>query len=321
MQRQSRTRRLNDAIRRVAAAQHGVIAHWQLQELGLGAEAIRYRLATGSLHPIHRGVYAAGHGPLSWRGRWMAAVLASGDGAVLSHRSAAALWRIWPHRPGMPEVLVPRPRANLPGVIRRCSNLSPAEVTNRHNVPVTSVDRTLLDLAAVVTRPQLTQAFHEAEGQRLTTPHSLARALAARPGRRGNKNIRAVLDDAGYGAGITRSVLEARFTAFLRRHHLPPPERNAELHLGPLRIEADCVWREASVIVELDGREFHETASAFERDRERDRIAAVHGWTPVRVTARNLMQNEGQLARDLRALISAGSDSRRGARTKRAPRR
>jgi very-short-patch-repair endonuclease len=181
----------------------------------------------------------------------------------------------------------------------------PDELAERHGIPATTVDRTLLDLASVATRPVLTNAFHKAEAKHLTSPHSLARALGRHPGRRGNANVRALLADAGYGTGITRSPLEARFTAFLRRHRLPPPARNVELRLGPLIIEADCVWWEQQVLVELDGREFHDTGSAFERDRERDRIAAVHGWTSIRVTSRQLERSQRQLAGDLRALVGS----------------
>ncbi len=176
-------------------------------------------------------------------------------------------------------------------------------MTRARGIPVTTVPRTLLDLAAVASRPELASAFREAEAKRSVTPQSLAAALDRHPGRRGNANVRAVLADAGFGTGITRSVLEARFTAFLRRHGLPPPARNRKLQIGPLRIEADCVWPEHRLIVELDGRTFHDTDSAFETDRARDRMLAVHGWRCIRVTARDVDRDELQLARDLRTLL------------------
>jgi very-short-patch-repair endonuclease len=305
MRDKPRSERVDRRIASIAAQQHGVIAHWQLVELGLSSSALGRRVSSGRLQLLHRGVYAVGHARVSQRGIWMAAVLACGEGAVLSHRSAAGLWRFWRYRPGKPEVLVPRPRGDLRGVTRRSSVVPPAELTQADGIPVTTVNRTLLDLAAVVTRPELTNAFHEAEAKHLTTPHSLARALQSHPGRRGNTKVRALLADAGYGSGVTRSPLEARFTAFLRRHRLPPPDRNAQLRIGPIIIEADCVWWRQRVLVELDGREFHDTGVSFERDRERDRIAAVHGWTPIRITSRHLERSERQLARDLRALIGS----------------
>lgn len=177
-------------------------------------------------------------------------------------------------------------------------------MTRRSGIPVTTVPRTLLDLAAVVPRPELASAFREAEAKRWVTPQSLSEALDRHPGRRGNANVRAVLADAGFGTGITRSPLEARFTRFVRRHRLPPPARNVHMRIGALEIEADCVWFEQRVVVELDSREFHDTGSAFEGDRARDRAVTVHGWRSLRVTSRQLDRDEPQLARDLRALLA-----------------
>jgi Protein of unknown function (DUF559) len=168
---------------------------------------------------------------------------------------------------------------------------------------VTTVARTLLDVAAVVRRGEVFKAFREAEAASLLTAAELAEALRRRPGRRGNVAIRAVLDWTGYGSGVTRSTLEARFGVFLQRHGLPPPQRNVHMRAGALEIEADCVWRDAQLIVELDGRAYHDTATAFEADRARDIGLAADGWTVIRVTWRHLRDGPEQLARDIRAIL------------------
>jgi very-short-patch-repair endonuclease len=291
----------------LAARQHGVVTRAQLAGLGLGRGAIAHRLRVGRLYLIHRGVYAVGHSALTQEGTWMAAVLACGPRAVLSHRSAAGLWELLQPESRQVEVTVPR-GSTRPGICAYQDELAAEEVVERRGIPVTSVLRTCLDLAARVSRAELSRALREAEVRRLITLAELARILDARPGRRGNALVRAVLADAGYGIGRTRSELEAAFTRFLRGHHLPPPKRNRHMRVGAIEIEADCVWPEEQLIVELDGRAFHETATAFERDRARDRALAAHGWTTVRVTWRQLHRDELQLARDLRTLMRRNLD-------------
>lgn len=233
----------------------------------------------------------------------MAALLAADPEAVLSHRSAAALWALLLPAPGPIHITVPTERAPGAGIVAHQSSLGVNEVTQRRRIRVTSVPRTLLDLAGIATQSELARAFREAEGKRFVNAETLAAALCRRPRRRGNKRLRAALANAGYGTGRTRSELEARFTAFLRRHRLRPPARNLQLRIGPLDIEADCVWVQERVIVELDSRAFHDTDTAFESDRARDRALAVHGWTVIRITWRQLERDELQLARDLRELL------------------
>jgi very-short-patch-repair endonuclease len=299
----ARGSQLDRALADMAARQHGVVTRAQLVELGLGRGAIRRRLEAGRLHRIHRGVYAVGHPELTQEGLWLAGVFGAGRGAVLSHRSAAALWQILLPSPTTVEVTIPVPRRPGPGILAHESQLPPDEIVDRARIPVTNVPRTLLDLAAPVPSRVLSRAFREAEVRRLITPAILARTLARHPGRRGNRNVRALLNDVGFGTGITRSELETLFTRFLRRHRLPAPRRNFHVRVGGIDIEADCVWPEARLIVELDSRTFHGTATAFETDRARDRALAAHGWTVIRVTWRQLQRDELQLARDLRALV------------------
>ena len=277
----------------------------------MGRGAIRRRLESGRLYLLHRGVYAVGHPEVSQEGMWLAGVFGAGKGAVLSHRSAAALWLLLPPCPTTVEVTVPTARSPR-GVVAYESRLPANEITEHKGIPVTTLPRTLLDLAAVVPRPAVARAFREAqtkprlgEGQarpRLTLD-ALAALLDRHPGRRGNTTIRAMLADAGFGTGVTRSELEAAFTRFLRRYSLPPPRRNVYMRVVGLELEADCLWPESRVIVELDSRQFHDTATAFEQDRARDRALAAHGWTVIRVTWRQLHRDELQLARDLRRLL------------------
>jgi len=291
-------------IAALAAGQHGLVRRGQLHALGLSAGAVERRIEAGRLHLIHRGVYAVGHPRLTRKGRWLAGVYAAGAGAVLSHRSAATLWGADLPPFKLVEVTTPTGRHPGPGILAHESLLSPAEVTRRGGIPVTVPLRTIVDLAAVGGRRLAWPAFRAFEEKRRVTVEELADAVEGRSGRRGNRALRAILLDAGFGRGITRSELEAAFTAFLRRHRLPPPARNLPIPIGPIEIEADFAWPEARLIVELDGRRFHETATAFERDRARDRALAAHGWRVIRVTWRQLHGDGGQLARDLRAILA-----------------
>jgi very-short-patch-repair endonuclease len=310
-QSQARGQRIDAAIAAFAAGQHGVVTRGQLGALGLKRGAIEHRLTIGRLYLIHRGVYAVGHPELTQEGRWMAGVFGAGKGAVLSHRSAATLWRLLLPSPTTVEVTVPTARSPR-GVVAYESRLPADEITDHKGIPVTTVARTVLDLAGVATRPVVARTLREAQtkprvGELQARPQLTLDALAAlldrHPGRRGNRTIRAMLAEAGFGTGITRSELEARFTRFLRRYSLPAPRRNVHMQVGGLDIEADCVWPEVRVIVELDGRQFHDNATAFEQDRARDRALATHGWTVVRVTWRQLQREAPQLARDLRTLL------------------
>jgi very-short-patch-repair endonuclease len=286
----------------------------QLTALGLGRGEIEHRLRIGRLYLLHRGVYAVGHPELTQEGRWLAGVFGAGRGAVLSHRSAGALWQLLLPSPNFVEVTVPIARSPGAGIRAHASRVPADEITEHKGVPVTTLSRTLLDLAAVVPRPVVARAFREAqtkprlgEGQarpRLTLD-ALAALLDRHPGRHGNRTVRELLAEAGFGTGVTRSELEARFTRFLRRYSLPAPQRNVHMQVGGLELEADCVWPESRVIVELDSRQFHDNAVAFEQDRARDRALAAHGWTVIRVTWRQLQRDAVQLARDLRALLSA----------------
>jgi very-short-patch-repair endonuclease len=257
----------------------------------------------GVLHVVHRGVYAPGHCLLTAEGRWMAAVLVCGSGAVLSHRSAGRLWRVLPSAAGWTEVTMPEGWRPRPGITRHRSLLPADETAVVDGIPVTSVSRTLLDLAAVLSRRQLERALNEAEVLELTDRLSLPDLLERYPRRRGSAALRALLGDGEALRGITRSELEERFVSFIDAHGLPRPRLNADLAVRGRFFEVDCLWHEQRLIVELDGRASHGTGRAFERDRERDRLLLAEGWRVIRITWRQLRDDAPGVLADLRRLL------------------
>ncbi len=290
------------AIAALAKRQHGVIARHQLTALGLGRGAIRHRAECGRLHRLYRGVYGVGHVALAPRGRLMAAVLAAGPGAVVSHRSAAALWGI--AGGGSPyDLLVPSRRRSPAGRVTRTAALPADEQTVFDGIPLTTVPRTLLDLAAVLSPQRLERAVNEAEVQRLSDPLSLDDLVARYPRRRGTAAVRAILAQGRLGLDVTKSELELEFHAFLREHRLPRPEWQAELAASGRTFEVDCLWRAQRLAVELDSRTFHDAPTRFESDRARDRALSVAGWRVIRITWRQLHRERATLAADLRRLL------------------
>jgi very-short-patch-repair endonuclease/predicted transcriptional regulator of viral defense system len=297
-------RRVDGPIGALAARQHGVVARRQLRGLGIDDSAIDSRLRRGALLALHRGVYAVGHRKLTIQARWMAAVLAGGPGAVLSHRSAGEHWALVTRSGSIPEVTRPRGFKGRPGMRAHRLTLPPDEVEVLDGIPVTSVSRTLFDLAAVLSRAQLEQALNEAEVRQLTSRLSVPDLLRRHPGRRGAAALRAVLDD-DEGGGITRLELERRFAALIDAHRLPRPRRNAHVAVRGRFFEVDFLWRSQRVAVELDGRAVHGTKRAFETDRERDRILLAEGWRPMRVTWRQLEDEPETIVYDLRGLLAS----------------
>ena len=268
----------------------------------MSREMIDGRIERGTLHPIHRGVYAVGHTRLTKEGRYMAAVLACGEAAVLRGRTAAAHWGIRRHS-GRIEINTPgRPRARKDNAFVASSwKLDPDETTTHEGIPTTTVARTLMDLAATDRRVQLEKAIREAEFLRLFDLGELQRLMERRPRQKGMTTLRAVVEAAAETRNRTRSDLEDRFRELLLDEQLPMPEINAEINLGERKIEADMVWRDRWLIVELDGWQGHGTRSAFESDRERDLALAAHGWRCVRITWRMLRPG---IPTQLRALLA-----------------
>ena len=288
-------------IARIAAPQHGVVTHAQLIAAGLGEKAIRYRVRIGRLHRLHRGVYAVGHCPPSPHARAMAAVLACGPGAALSHRSAAALWNM--RRPWRGPVEVSGPGRHRHAGIRhyRCKLLD-ADRDQNYGIPVTTPARTIVDFADVEPSDRaLTRALNEARLNKHLTLPALTAQLARSNGRRGAHRLR---QHTEYAGAPTRSEFEDAARAFVEQYDLGHPETNQVIE----GYEVDLVWRDAKLIVELDSRTHHDTAIAFEQDRERDATLLAAGYVTVRVTWRRLIDAPAREAERLRALIQARTD-------------
>jgi very-short-patch-repair endonuclease len=297
-------RKRERSLSRLATQQHGVIARRQLLALGFGEDAIQLRLAAGRLNPVHTEVYAVGHRRISQRSYWWAGLLAYGDGALLSHRSAAALWGIARSRGSLVDVTAPEGRQ---GVERRKQlwihrgKLHAEDHTQHDGIPVTTVGRTLFDLAEVVNTEQLEYAWEEADRLKRLQLGEVERVCERGYGRRALKPIRRLLAEAR-AVIPTRSPLEDRFQRFSRFYDLPPHHTNVEV-LGK---EVDVLWPAARLIVELDSWEFHSHRAAFQRDRARDTRLLVAGYRTVRVTHDRLDHEAVQLATEIRQLLSQG---------------
>ncbi len=286
-----------------AAGQHGVIGHDQVLRLGLGNSAISHRLVAGRLHTVHAGVYAVGHPVLTTKGRWMAAVLAGGPGAALSHQDGAALHAFRRDAGAKIHVTVPdRSGRRRPGIVfHRPRTLPEDEVTVVDGIPVTTPERTLLDLAEVVSRRQLERACDEAERLRAVDWSRAAELVERHPGKLGARRLRRVLLAHAIGDRRTRSELEERFLALCRRHGIPRPDVNTVVAGS----EVDVAWRGARLVVEIDGDEWHRTAVARERDRRRDAALVADGWRVLRLGEGRLLTDGPRIAGELRSVLGA----------------
>jgi very-short-patch-repair endonuclease len=295
-------------IGELAGRQHGVVARRQLEKLGVGKGSIEKRVRMGRLYRLHRGVYAVGHRVLSREARSMAAVLACGPAAVLSHRSAAALWGVRGASSRAIEVTTPQKSRSHGSIHRHFAVLPPDEVTEHRGIPVTTVPRTLFDLAAVSPADVVEQALRESEFRRLHDRLSLPDLLARYPGRRGVPTVRECLRRRrDLPPGRARSWLELEFLPFLRRNGLPRPRLNAWLQVGGRSIQVDCLWP-GDVVVELDGFAAHGTRTAFREDRARDRRLRVAEYGVIRIAPEQLEDEPEEIAKDLRALIRGGRE-------------
>lgn len=299
-----RSRPIDTEVAHLAEAQHGVVARWQLMDIGMTERAIEHRIATGRLHLVGKGVYAVGHRCLSREGRWLTAVLSSGPSAVLSHRSAAALWGIRSSAGGPVDITLPSKSTSSRRVRRHHSLLPADEVGEHEGIPVTSVPRTTLDLAARASIDEVESVIREAEYRQLYDRLSLPDLLDRYPGRRGVQRVRTALERIeALPPGRPRSPLEERFLPFLRRHGLPRPRLNDWIVVGTHRFQVDCHWEGTGQIVELDSWQAHGTRTAFRSDRTRDRILRVSGYAVTRISWAQLDDEPEAVARDLRALL------------------
>jgi very-short-patch-repair endonuclease len=274
----------DEIVARIAARQHGLVTIGQLHLAGLDKSAVARRVAAGRLHRVFRGVYAVGHAGLGNEGRWMAAVLACGDGAALSHRSAAELWRLLDPADGPIHVIVPvaggrRGRDGLR--IHRVPSLPTAATTRRDGIAVTTPARTLADLRTTLSHGELRTAVRQAEFLGLPIdPHALV------PDR-------------------TSSELERLFLRLVRRHRLPAAEVNARI----AGLEVDFLWREQRLIVETDGYHYHRGSVAFEDDRARDNRLMSCGYDVLRFTYKRVVDEPDAVVALVRARLTRAFDA------------
>jgi very-short-patch-repair endonuclease/predicted transcriptional regulator of viral defense system len=293
-------------IAELAARQHGVVSLTQLKALGMTASGVRKRAANGRLHRIHRGVYAVGHARLTKQGRWLADVMAYGPRALLSHRSGAGLWNVRADNRARTDVSVPGPSArSRPGIeVHRSMTLTPADATIVDGIPCTTLARTLLDLAEVVSPRSLERAIEQAEVLRLFDLRAVEEVLARANGRRGAAKLRAVLAGLEEPA-LTDTEVEERFLALCRAASLPSPEVNQWLNIDDEpAIKADFLWRAERVVIETDGWESHGTRQAFERDRRRDERLKLAGYQPLRFTRRRIVSDPSGVMKTVAQLLA-----------------
>jgi very-short-patch-repair endonuclease len=296
------------AVLALGSRQHAVLRLDQLSALGLSLDAVRKRAAAGRLHRVHTAVYSlVPRALLTREGHWMAAVLACGDGAVISHRTAADLLGLRPTSRARIEVTIPgRSRRGPKGIdVHRSTTLTEADTTLERGIPCTTVARTALDLASVSPRRVVERALDQAEVMGVFDLIALDDQLSRNPNHPGTPPLRSVLNQHYVGSTLTQSELEEALLALCRRIGVRPPKVNRWIDLGdggPM-IWADFVWFEHRVIVETDGARYHGTQQARERDPRRDQRAIVAGWRPVRTTGRQVKWRPRELEATLLALL------------------
>jgi very-short-patch-repair endonuclease len=284
----------------LARRQHGVISRAQLLDAGLTRHAIEHRIRRGRLHPVRRGVFAVGRPEVSRHGEWMAAVLVGGDGAALSHASAADLWGIRPSPSrSWPEVSVPSSRAprHRHGIrIHRRSDLE-RYVTNRDRIPVTSVPLTLMDLAPRLSDPRLDRAVNRADALDLIDPEELRIALDGLGPRPGVGRLKKLLDSHTFR--LTDSDLERRFLPLAMAAGLPVPL--TQQMVSGFRV--DFYWPELGLVVETDGLRYHRTPAQQQRDHDRDQAHSAAGLIPLRFSHRQIARDPEQVVETLRKVV------------------
>lgn len=269
----------------------------ELKRIGISDREIRTRLATGVLIPIHRGVFRVGHTAPSLEARYLAAVKACGPGSLLAGRAAAHLLHLLRRPPSLPEVLTTRYRCPTGVTVTRCRSIDPRDRTGWCGVPVTTVPRTIVDLAALLDPADLARASHEAMVRHRIKPDAVERILGRRHNWPGARELRRVL--AG-DEPVSLSKLESSFIAAIRRARLPLPKTNVPT--GAHRV--DCRWPQHRLTVELDSYRYHHTRHAWEQDRRRERDARTRGDEFRRYTWFDVCEDPEPMLADLQALLT-----------------
>jgi very-short-patch-repair endonuclease len=276
-------------IARLARVRHGVVRRATLRGAGLTRGEIDGRIARGQLHQVHRGVYAVGHRALSAEGRWLAAVLACGPTAVLSHRSAAALWGLLGDSSAVH--VTTEHRIRPAGVMAHEGRLVPADRRKRRGIPVTSPSRTIVDEAQELDDDDIERMLREAQFRGLFDVMAMRDALT----RRRSRVLTELLDDLN----PTQSMLEDAFLRLCRRFRIPKP--TAQIRRG--RRRPDFVWKDQRLIVECDSWAAHRTPYAFQADRTLSNAVQLAGWRILRFTTTDVRRRAAMVAEQvLRAL-------------------
>jgi very-short-patch-repair endonuclease len=288
----------------LATEQHGVAARTQLLALGFTRNKIQRRIDEARLHRIHRGVYAVGHRKLTLKGIWLAAVLAVGADALVSHRAGLALWDLRRSESGLIDVTVPG-SSGKPGPkgvrVHTTLSMCPHDVAVIDGIPVTSLAWTVIDYAGIADQRQVRLVLEALERRRIYIGRELDELLERTPNRKGARTTRAAIAEIAGPAPWHQSVLEETFHELIRASDLPDYEANVFVE-GEL---VDALWRQERVIVELDGFAFHKSRAQFEADRRRDAKLTVAGYKVLRITQQRLQNEPEAVLDDLRALLSA----------------
>lgn len=289
---------VDSLIAEIASRAHGVVSRAGLIRAGLTEEHIKVRARRGALIRVHRGIYRVGHAAPSAHATLIAAVLACGEGAVLSGRAAAWLLGLVGGDAPPPEVICSTKR-RLDGVRTRRARkrIDPRDVTIAAGIPTTTPARTLVDLAAELHESALARACHAAGVRHRTAPRDIEDVLARRPTAPGSKRLRAVI----HGAPVSLSKLEASFIALLNRSGLPLPVTNRLS--GGKRV--DCRWPVHRLVVELDSYAFHNSRHSWEEDRARERRARAAGLEHRRYTWFDVVERPSPTVRELRRLLQS----------------
>jgi very-short-patch-repair endonuclease len=286
-------RTVEGELARIASSAHGVVTRPQLLQAGLTRAEIKWRVRIGALIPEFRGVYRVGHRAPSVEARYLAAVRACGEGALLSGRSAAYMLGVLKGAPPPPEVTAPTER-RVPGVITHRSRRGEQDATTWRGIPITTTARTLVDLAASLSLNALARACHEAEILHGTTPAHVEAVLQRRPRTKGAAKLRKITEG---DVRVTLSKLEQRFLTLLKQAGLALPETNRPA--GGRRV--DCRWPPQRLTVELDSYTYHRSRHAWEQDRQREREARARGDDFRRFTYGDVFERPAVVLSELQA--------------------
>ena len=279
-----------------------MVSRHQLLALRFSSQAIKTLVSRGRLHRLHRGVYAVGHTRLRAQGHWIAAILACGPGAVLSYAEAAALHDLRRVPNGRINVTAPT-RHHLPGVCCHfVRTLHHEDTTAIDGIPVTSLARTYLDLAEILTSARLIDALETGQRQNKLDVTALHAVIARHPGRHGIAPLHDAIAELADEPPLLQSGLERAFRHLIRTYHLPTPQFNVYVE-GEL---VDVVWHEHRLIVEVDSRKWHSGRKAFRNDRRRDRMLIRAGWRVARFTDDDIELDPSGVAAELSELLSDG---------------